>query len=114
MALGVLAWKWAERELAANATVQNPVHPALLETFPTFQELAGDLSFNLFCLSFLLLPAHFLSDFVNTHGPEKKPSVVVVGALGRVGSGAVKMAQMLGIEPTQWDLKETQGKSMFW
>jgi len=39
---------------------------------------------------------------------EKTPKVIVIGALGRVGSGAVEFAKAVGIEVTQWDLEETK------
>jgi saccharopine dehydrogenase (NAD+, L-lysine-forming) len=35
------------------------------------------------------------------------PSLIVIGALGRVGQGAVQLAQELGLSVTQWDMKET-------
>jgi S-adenosylhomocysteine hydrolase len=40
------------------------------------------------------------------------PTAIVIGGYGRVGSGAVKMLQSVGIEPTIWDHDHTQGKSM--
>lgn len=37
----------------------------------------------------------------------EKPRVLVVGALGRSGSGACDLFTALGIEPTRWDMAET-------
>lgn len=36
------------------------------------------------------------------------PRVLVIGALGRSGSGAVNMAQELGLEVIRWDLEQTK------
>lgn len=60
----------------------------------------------------MLSSANQYPDFVNSNVGENKPSVHIVGALGRVGGGAVKMASLLGINPVKWDIKETEGKSM--
>jgi len=37
----------------------------------------------------------------------RTPSVLVIGALGRVGSGAAALCEALGITPTKWDMAET-------
>ena len=36
-----------------------------------------------------------------------KPSVIVIGALGRVGRGACELAEALGLPTTRWDMAET-------
>ena len=36
-----------------------------------------------------------------------RPSAIVIGALGRVGTGASDLCAALGITPTQWDMAET-------
>jgi saccharopine dehydrogenase (NAD+, L-lysine-forming) len=36
-----------------------------------------------------------------------KPSVLIIGALGRVGSGAAALCAAMGIDPTRWDKAET-------
>ena len=36
------------------------------------------------------------------------PTVIIIGALGRVGTGAVDLCQSLGIPVTAWDIEETQ------
>lgn len=35
------------------------------------------------------------------------PSALIIGALGRVGSGATDLCKSVGITPTQWDIAET-------
>ena len=35
------------------------------------------------------------------------PTIMIIGALGRVGSGASDLCQVMGIAPTQWDMAET-------
>jgi hypothetical protein len=42
-----------------------------------------------------------------------KPVVMVIGAKGRSGSGAVEMARSLGLETVEWDLEETQSGGPF-
>ncbi len=42
-----------------------------------------------------------------------KPNMVVIGALGRSGSGAVKLAEELGISVSKWDLAETKNGGPF-
>lgn len=38
----------------------------------------------------------------------RRPGVIVIGALGRSGSGAVALAKALGLETTEWDMAETK------
>ena len=38
----------------------------------------------------------------------RMPKVLVLGALGRCGRGAVSMAEGAGLEPVKWDLEETR------
>jgi saccharopine dehydrogenase (NAD+, L-lysine-forming) len=35
------------------------------------------------------------------------PSAIVIGALGRVGTGAADLCTAMGIDPTRWDMAET-------
>ena len=42
-----------------------------------------------------------------------KPSVIVIGALGRVGSGARDLCERLGLEVTAWDMAETASGGTF-
>lgn len=37
----------------------------------------------------------------------RRPSLIIVGAAGRVGTGASDLAQRLGLEATLWDIEET-------
>jgi saccharopine dehydrogenase (NAD+, L-lysine-forming) len=41
------------------------------------------------------------------------PRVIVIGALGRCGRGAVSLCEQVGITPTKWDINETQGGGPF-
>lgn len=41
------------------------------------------------------------------------PSAIVIGALGRSGSGAVGLFEELGIAPTMWDMAETKSGGPF-
>lgn len=43
----------------------------------------------------------------------KPPRVLVIGALGRCGSGAVQVAKECGLEVTSWDMAETSGGGPF-
>lgn len=36
-----------------------------------------------------------------------RPSAIVIGALGRVGSGAADLCSAMGLTPTRWDMAET-------
>jgi len=38
----------------------------------------------------------------------RKPTIIVIGALGRCGSSACQMAEKMGLEVTKWDLEETK------
>lgn len=40
-------------------------------------------------------------------GGAEKPRVIVIGALGRVGSGACDLVESLGLSVTRWDMAET-------
>jgi len=37
----------------------------------------------------------------------ERPSTIIIGALGRVGSGAVDLSEALGLVTTKWDMAET-------
>ncbi len=41
------------------------------------------------------------------------PRVLIIGALGRVGTGAGDMCEAVGIEPTRWDMAETASGGPF-
>lgn len=40
-------------------------------------------------------------------GHRRRPSALIIGALGRTGSGAKALLETLGIVPTAWDIPET-------
>ena len=42
-----------------------------------------------------------------------RPSALIIGALGRVGSGAADCLGAMGVEPTRWDMAETAGGGPF-
>lgn len=44
---------------------------------------------------------------------DRRPSMIVLGAKGRAGQGAVAAARQLGVEVTQWDMKETRNGGPF-
>lgn len=44
---------------------------------------------------------------------DTQPSIVVIGALGRSGSGAVDLGQELGLEVSKWDMAETASGGPF-
>ena len=43
----------------------------------------------------------------------RRPSAIVIGALGRVGNGAADLCEAMGITPTRWDMAETQSGGPF-
>ena len=48
-----------------------------------------------------------LSDLAGDLGDRPRPSALIIGALGRVGTGATDLCTAMGIQPTRWDMKET-------
>ncbi len=40
-------------------------------------------------------------------GDTRRPSAIVIGALGRVGTGAADLCEALGVTVTKWDMAET-------
>ena len=51
------------------------------------------------------LLADLARDLEGTGKP--RPSAIVIGALGRVGTGAADLCTAMGINPTRWDMNET-------
>ncbi len=49
--------------------------------------------------------------FVNV--ANKFPKILVVGALGRVGTGAIDFCESLGLKVTKWDIEETKNGEPF-
>ena len=41
------------------------------------------------------------------------PKIIVIGAAGRVGSGACDFFKSLGLKISEWDIKETSGRNSF-
>ncbi|WP_397541740.1 saccharopine dehydrogenase [Roseovarius salis] len=39
---------------------------------------------------------------------DARPTAIVIGALGRVGTGAADLCEAMGIAPTRWDIDETR------
>jgi saccharopine dehydrogenase (NAD+, L-lysine-forming) len=42
-----------------------------------------------------------------------RPSAIIIGALGRVGTGAADCLNAMGVRPTRWDMAETAGGGPF-
>lgn len=42
-----------------------------------------------------------------------RPSAIIIGALGRVGTGAADCLQAMGVTPTKWDMAETASGGPF-
>ena len=58
--------------------------------------------------------AHALRDELQAILPiGTRPTALVVGAKGRVGTGAVDLLRHMGTEPVAWDLEETRGRRTF-
>ncbi len=51
--------------------------------------------------------AALLEDLGRELGEAKRPRALVIGALGRVGTGASDLCQALGVQVTKWDMTET-------
>eukprot|EP01126_Amoeba_proteus_P039823 TRINITY_DN4218_c0_g1_i3.p1 TRINITY_DN4218_c0_g1~~TRINITY_DN4218_c0_g1_i3.p1 ORF type:complete len:237 (+),score=41.82 TRINITY_DN4218_c0_g1_i3:727-1437(+) len=92
MAVGALVWHWGQVNREENFAAEHPVYPPLLSTFSSFQQLVDHVKSKM------------------SVSPVVVPRVIVIGALGRVGGGAVRMAEMLGFEVTKWDVTDTVGK----
>lgn len=41
----------------------------------------------------------------------RSPKILIIGAKGRVGSGALEFAQQCSLSPTTWDIEQTRGKT---
>lgn len=48
-----------------------------------------------------------LSDLAADLGDSPRPRALVIGALGRVGTGAADLCEALGVAVTRWDMSET-------
>ncbi len=57
------------------------------------------------------LLAELLADLDATGAP--RPAAIVIGALGRVGSGAADLCEAMGVAVTKWDMAETANGGPF-
>ncbi|PCH74729.1 MAG: saccharopine dehydrogenase [Rhodobacteraceae bacterium] len=57
------------------------------------------------------LRAALTTELDNTNKP--RPSAMVIGALGRVGTGASDLCEAMGMSVTKWDMKETANGGPF-
>lgn len=53
-----------------------------------------------------------LSERMDSVGPAR-PTAIVIGALGRVGTGAADLCEAVGVSVTRWDMAETSGGGPF-
>lgn len=51
--------------------------------------------------------AALLADLADDLGTAPRPAAIVIGALGRVGTGAADLCDALGVPVTKWDMAET-------
>jgi saccharopine dehydrogenase (NAD+, L-lysine-forming) len=51
--------------------------------------------------------AALLADLARDLGDSPRPTALVIGALGRVGTGAADLCDAMGVQVTKWDMAET-------
>ncbi|MCZ6672430.1 MAG: saccharopine dehydrogenase [Verrucomicrobia bacterium] len=90
-ALGIRAWRW--RQMKENS-----------ESFPSLQAYGSQ--------------AELMDELRRRVGQYRQlkadlPRIIVIGAKGRSGTGAVQLAKRVGIEVTEWDIAETVGGGPF-
>jgi saccharopine dehydrogenase (NAD+, L-lysine forming) len=54
-----------------------------------------------------------LDDLAREMGAAPRPAALVIGALGRVGTGAADLCAAMGVAVTKWDMAETQSGGPF-
>ncbi len=54
-----------------------------------------------------------LADLASELPPAKRPRAIIIGALGRVGTGAADLCAAMGVEVTKWDMAETASGGPF-
>ncbi len=54
-----------------------------------------------------------LAELAGELGDLPRPSALVIGALGRVGSGAADLCEAMGVAVTRWDMEETASGGPF-
>ncbi|MCR8826922.1 saccharopine dehydrogenase [Pseudosulfitobacter koreensis] len=52
-------------------------------------------------------------DLQSELGDSKRPDALVIGALGRVGTGAADLCEAMGVAVTKWDIDETRSGGPF-
>ena len=57
--------------------------------------------------------AALLADLESEIGGSPRPQAIVIGALGRVGTGASDLCQAMGVAVTKWDMAETASGGPF-
>jgi len=93
MAVGLYTWAYQQ----INKNSQNPC-PPFTNRFNSYTELAADVSA-------ILNKAKAITG--------RLPRPIVIGALGRSGSGSCEFAAKVGLEVTKWDLEETKAGGPF-
>ncbi len=54
-----------------------------------------------------------MAELANELGNTPRPNALVIGALGRVGTGAADLCEAMGISVTKWDMEETASGGPF-
>ena len=57
--------------------------------------------------------ADLLADLGHEYAGLARPRAIIIGALGRVGTGATDCMQAMGVSATRWDMAETAGGGPF-
>lgn len=88
MALGLLLW--SNQQYRPAHTFKTPLQP-----WSNIDNMINDVRSSLLA-----------------HG-NNRPNVLILGALGRCGGGAVWVCEQVGLIPTKWDIAETSGGGPF-
>ncbi|HEY9038540.1 MAG TPA: saccharopine dehydrogenase [Roseovarius sp.] len=54
-----------------------------------------------------------LADLARDLAGLRRPTAIIIGALGRVGTGAADLCTAMGLTPTLWDIEQTAGGGPF-
>lgn len=92
MATGIMTWCLQQQDRAAQLPT--------LSYYDDFTHLTNSMR----GIMNKLMKSNFNSELLKG----RKPKVLVIGALGRCGRGAVSLAEQVGLEPIKWDLEETK------
>jgi saccharopine dehydrogenase (NAD+, L-lysine-forming) len=93
MAVGLYTWAYQH----LNPTSKKPC-PPFTTRFQSYEDLAADVS-------------SLLNKVKSSTGRWPRP--IVIGYLGRSGSGSCEFAQKCGVEVTKWDMEETKAGGPF-